>query len=176
MLVNIIYNKLAAFSGHSRAFFWKFFLKRIGSNVEIMNAVTIMSPQHVVIGNYVLLNDGVKIGGQSGVRIGNYVMLGYNVNLVSVNHTYTNPTVPIMKQGITGKPVVIEDDVWVGANAVILPGVTLHRGAIVGANAVVTKDVPAYAIVGGVPAKLIKYRFRKKEIAKAQKKHHEYTS
>ena len=61
-------------------------------------------------------------------------------------------------QGIHTSPIIIEDDVWVGYGAVITKGVTISKGAIIGANAVVTKDVPKYAIVGGVPAKIIKYR------------------
>jgi len=67
------------------------------------------------------------------------------------------------------KEVVIEDDVWIGANVVVSPGVHIKRGAIVGANSVVTKDVDAYSIVGGAPAKFIKYRFDQETIKKASK-------
>lgn len=128
-----------------------------------------MSPQKVEIGHDVLLNVGTKIGGQSGVKIGNYVQLGYNVNIVSVNHAYQNPNLPIKKQGVFGGQIIIEDDVWIGANSVILPKVIIGKGAIVGANAVVTKNVRPYSIVGGVPAKFIKFRFSKKDISKAKK-------
>ncbi|OGC97844.1 hypothetical protein A2634_04865 [Candidatus Amesbacteria bacterium RIFCSPHIGHO2_01_FULL_48_32] len=135
------------------------FLKSAGEKIEIMSRVVIMSPQKVEIGHHVLINSDSKIGGQLGVRIGNYVQLGYNVNIVSVNHAYQNSSLPIKTQGEYGGQVIIEDDVWVGANAVILPKVKIGRGAIVGANAVVTKDVRPYSIVGGVPAKFIKFRF-----------------
>ncbi len=134
-----------------------------------MSRVKIMSPQKVKIGNNVLLNDDVKIGGQYGVQIGNYVLVGYNVNLVSENHAYKNPLLPIMKQGFYGGSITIHDDVWIGANAVVLPKVIIGRGAVVGANAVVTKDIPPYAIVGGIPAKIIKYRFSKKEVEKSKR-------
>ena len=124
-----------------------------------MARVKIMSPQMVQIGNDVLLNEDVKLGGQKGIKIGNFVLLGYNVNLVSENHAYQDPHLPILKQGYYGGPIIIQDDVWIGANAVILPNVTIGKGSIVGANAVVSKDVKEYTIVGGVPAKKIKHRF-----------------
>lgn len=152
-----------------RAKFWQLFLLKIGPRVDIMANVIIMSPQKVSIGHDVLLNAGTKIGGQRGVTIGNYVMLGYNVNLVSENHQFNNPKLPIKKQGFFGGPIVIEDDVWIGANAVILPNVTIGRGSVVGANAVVTKDVLPYSIVGGIPAKLIRPRFNTKDKQTAKK-------
>lgn len=134
-----------------------------------MSGVIIMSPRKVEIGHDVLLNADTKIGGQAGVTIGNYVQLSYNVNIVSVNHAYQDPTVPIKKQGEYGKSINIEDDVWIGANVVILPGVTVGRGAIVAANAVVVHDVAPYSIVGGIPAKLIKFRFNKDKINQAKR-------
>ncbi|KKQ25801.1 MAG: Bacterial transferase hexapeptide repeat protein [Candidatus Woesebacteria bacterium GW2011_GWA1_37_8] len=168
-LINILYNRIVYFFGFLRSVFWRLFLKKMGRNVDIMKSVKIMSPQKVEIGHYVLLNDGVIIGGQKGVSIGNYVMLSYNVNLVSENHAYQNPLLPIKKQGYFGGPIVIDDDVWIGANAVILPNVTIGKGAIVGANAVVTNNVAPYSIVGGIPAKHIKYRFGKTLRTKAIK-------
>lgn len=164
--MNSIYNRTVYFLGWIRALFWKRFLKKIGKRVYIMQRVKIMSPQKVSIGHDVLLNEDVKIGGQCGVTIGNYVLIGYNVNLVSENHAYQNSSLPIMKQGYFGGPIDIKDDVWIGANAVILPNVIIGKGAIVGANAVVTKDIAPYTIVGGVPAKKIKYRFDEKTLRK----------
>jgi maltose O-acetyltransferase len=169
ILVNGTFNKIVYIVGRFRALFWKIFLKKIGKRVDVMNGVKIMSPQNVTIGHDVLLNEGVKIGGQKGVTIGNFVMISYNVNIVSENHAYKNSLLPMKKQGYYGGAIVIGDDVWIGANAVILPGVIIGRGAIVGANAVVSKNVDPYSIVGGVPAKHIKYRFLKKEVDKARK-------
>ncbi len=160
-IINSLFNKIVYGIGTLRAFFWGLFLKQIGSRVDIMAGVIIMSPQNVSIGHDVLLNKDTKIGGQNGVKIGNYVMLSYNVNLVSENHAYQHPELPIKKQGYFGGPIEIESDVWVGANAVILPNVKIGRGAIVAANAVVTKDVEEFAIVGGVPAKVIGVRENK---------------
>ena|SRR5579872_6475577 len=167
--MNLLFNKSVYFLGWLRSWFWGHFLKQIGERVYIMQRVKIMSPRKVSIGHDVLLNEDVKIGGQCGVTIGNYVLIGYNVNLVSENHAYQNYLLPIMQQGYFGGPIVIEDDVWIGANAVILPNIKVGKGAIVGANAVVTKNVEPYTIVGGVPAKKIKYRFDTSALKKAKK-------
>ena len=134
-----------------------------------MGGVVVMSPQKVEIGHDVFLNERSLIGGQNGVKIGSYVQLSHNVSLISENHRYSNPSQPIKNQGYFGGPIVVEDDVWIGANAVIMPSVKVGKGAIIGANAVVTRNVKPYAIVGGVPAKFIKYRFSKEKIEKAMK-------
>jgi maltose O-acetyltransferase len=166
MDMNRIINKSFRLLVHSLSYlrtqFWTIFVKKIGKNVDIMGGVIIMSPQRLIVGHDVLINAYSIIGAQKGITIGNYVMLGYHVNLASVSHSYTNPKVPIKYQGEYGAPITIEDDVWIGANVSILPGITVGRGAIVGANSVVTKSIIPYSIVGGVPAKHIKYRFNKK--------------
>lgn len=107
-------------------------------------------------------------GNESKLEIGNFCSIGPNVSFFvssehPLNHLSTYPFKSIaLKQGpeATSKGnIVLKDDVWVGANSTILSGVTLNQGAVVAAGAVVTNDVPPYAIVGGVPAKVIKYRF-----------------
>lgn len=90
------------------------------------------------------------------VTIGNHVNLAQGITVTALNHNFADTTKRIDEQGITTRPVVIGDDVWIGANAVILPGVTIGRHAVVAAGAVVTKDVPEKTLVGGVPAKIIK--------------------
>ena len=86
-------------------------------------------------------------------------MMGTGVKIYSRNHQFSNINIPMCKQGFQPvNPVIIEDDVWIGGSVIILPGVHVSKGAILGAGAVVTKDVPAYVIVGGNPAKVIKYR------------------
>jgi acetyltransferase-like isoleucine patch superfamily enzyme len=90
------------------------------------------------------------------VCIGNHVNLAQGITVTALNHNFADSSRKIDEQGIGTKPVVIGDDVWIGANAVILPGVTIGRHVVVAAGAVVTKDVPDYSLVAGVPAKEIK--------------------
>jgi acetyltransferase-like isoleucine patch superfamily enzyme len=90
------------------------------------------------------------------VCIGNNVNLAQGITVTALNHNFEDASRRIDEQGISTKPVVIGDDVWIGANAVILPGVTIGRHVVVAAGAVVTKDVPDYSLVAGVPAKIIK--------------------
>ena len=90
------------------------------------------------------------------VSIGNNVNLAQGITVTALNHNFEDVTRRIDEQGISTKPVVIGDDVWIGANAVILPGVTIGRHVVVAAGAVVTKDVPDNCVVAGVPAKVIK--------------------
>lgn len=90
------------------------------------------------------------------VCIGNNVNLAQGITVTALNHNFEDTTRRIDEQGISTKPVVIGDDVWIGTNAVILPGVTIGQHVVVAAGAVVTKDVPDYSLVAGVPAKVIK--------------------
>lgn len=95
---------------------------------------------------------------QSNVYIGNNVIMGPDVKIYSRNHKSINIEVPIQNQGKDYFETRIGDDIWIGANVVILPGVTINSHSIIAAGAVVTKDVEPYSVVGGVPAKLIKKR------------------
>ena len=98
------------------------------------------------------------------VSIGSQVIIAQNIVMSGLNHTYTDVTTPIRLQKVTTSPIVIEDEVWIGANAVITSGVTIGKHSVVAAGSVVTKDVAPYSIVAGTPAKLIKqYDFEKKE-------------
>ena len=108
----------------------------------------------VVIGDYTRIGIHNTIIGP--VCIGNHVNLAQGITVTALNHNFEDKTKRIDEQGITTKPVIIGDDVWIGADAVILPGVTIGKHCVVAAGAVVTKDVPDNTIVGGVPAKEIK--------------------
>ena len=90
------------------------------------------------------------------VTIGHHVNLAQGITVTALNHNFDDPKKRIDEQGISTKPVVIEDDIWIGANAVILPGVTIGHHTVVAAGAIVTKDVPPHSLVAGVPAKIIK--------------------
>jgi len=101
---------------------------------------------------------GCFINAGGGVTIGNDVLIGPRVVIHSLNHVYKDAKVPIRLQGHVAKPVVIEDDVWIGAGAIILAGVRVGRGAVVGAGSVVVGDVPAFGVVVGNPARLVRFR------------------
>ena len=90
------------------------------------------------------------------VTIGNHVNLAQGITVTALNHNFSDPDKRIDEQGVSTSPVTIGDDIWIGANAVILPGVTIGSHAVVAAGAVVTKDVPPHTLVAGVPAKVIK--------------------
>lgn len=108
----------------------------------------------VVIGDYTRIGIHNTIIGP--VCIGSHVNLAQGITVTALNHNFEDKEKRIDEQGITTKPIIIGDDVWIGANAVILPGVTIGKHCVVAAGAVVTKDVPNNTIVGGVPAKEIK--------------------
>ena len=108
----------------------------------------------VLIGNYTRIGIHCTVIGP--VSIGSHVNLAQGIVVTALNHNFEDTTLRIDEQGVSTKPVVIGDDVWIGANAVILPGVTIGRHVVVAAGAVVTKDVPDNCVVGGVPAKVIK--------------------
>ena len=108
----------------------------------------------VVIGDHTRIGIHNTIIGP--VTIGNHVNLAQGITVTALNHNFEDTSKWIDEQGVSTKPVVISDDVWIGTNAVILPGVTIGRHAVVAAGAVVTTDVPERTVVGGVPAKIIK--------------------
>jgi acetyltransferase-like isoleucine patch superfamily enzyme len=158
----------------------------IGDNVEI-NA---LSRQGITMGNNVSihrnsviectgvireLGEGLVIGNNVGiaqncfiqvrgkVTLGSNIMFGPNVSIFSENHGYERTDINMLDQPTTRKGVVIEDDVWLGTRCVILDGVTIGKGSIVAAGAIVNASVPPYSIVAGVPAKIIKSRIPKPE-------------
>lgn len=97
------------------------------------------------------------------VYIGNEVNLGQGVVLSGLNHNYENPHETIISQGVTTSPINIDDDVWIGANAVILAGVHIGQHSIVAAGSIVTRNFPAYSVIAGTPAKILKYYDEEKQ-------------
>lgn len=108
------------------------------------------------IGRDSLIGEYNVLRGQGGITIGDRVYTAPLVQLLAVDHNFEDPTRPMADQGITAQGIVVEDDVWIGAGAVVTDGVRIGRGAVVAAGAVVTQDVPARTVVGGVPAKVLK--------------------
>jgi acetyltransferase-like isoleucine patch superfamily enzyme len=110
----------------------------------------------ITIGKDSLVGEYSVIRGQGGVVIGDRVYTSPFTQIIAVNHVFDDPDQPFTAQGITAEGIVIEDDVWIGSGAIITDGVRIGKGAVIAAGAVVTKDVPAHSVYGGVPAKLIK--------------------
>jgi acetyltransferase-like isoleucine patch superfamily enzyme len=135
----------------------------IGENTIVMHGAVLhvynfrgLPHAGIQIGRDSLVGEYSVIRGQGGVVIGDRVYTSPFTQLLAVNHVFDDPNRPFVDQGITAEGIVIEDDVWLGAGAVITDGVRVGRNSIVAAGAVVTKDVPPYSVVGGIPAKVIK--------------------
>ena len=146
--------------GGIRAFFVRKYIKKAGKKLSI--------------GRKCFIHKNTEIGDCSGVgyacvinngcTIGENVMMGPEVLIYTQNHCTNRVDIPMCKQGMRdARPVTIEDDVWIGARVVILPGVTLGCGSVIGAGAVVSKDVPPYSVCVGNPARVVKSRKNKEE-------------
>ena len=116
----------------------------------------------------VFLGNNVYIGHHADILattqpiiIGNDVTIAPYVSILATNHVIKDINNPINTQGSHAEKIILEDDLWIGTKAIILAGVRIGKGSVVAAGAVVTRDVPPYAVVGGVPAKVIKYRNEK---------------
>ncbi len=148
----VSYAKGGKFAKWFRAKCAKQFLCYMGENVNIEKGAQITSTTE--IGD----NSGVGINAtlHGRVVIGKNVMMGPECVIYTKNHSFDRVDIPMYQQGFSEeKPVFIGDDVWLGGRVIILPGVTVGKGSILGAGAVVTKDVPEYSVVGGNPAKII---------------------
>jgi len=124
----------------------------------------------IKIGDNVYIGQGACFSASKGLKIGSKVMFGPNVIIRGGNHNTTVLGRYMFdvheKKPEDDQPVIIEDDVWVGAGAIILMGVTISRGAIIGAGAIVTRDVAPYSVVAGIPARVIRLRWSEEEIIK----------
>lgn len=160
--------------GLIRSFIWLMVGVKIGRGVYIGKGVLFPQPKNVFLGNYVKIAKSSDIDGENifiddhcfinknctiygNVSIGKFSQIGPNCNILSSNHGTVKNELMCKQPGVY-KKIVIAEDVWIGANATILAGVTIGKGAIVAANAAVSKNVDPYTIVGGVPAKFIKNR------------------
>lgn len=138
-----------------RGFCGRLMLASCGKNVNIEQGAQFSAK--VSLGDYSGIGINASISGTC--TIGSYVMMGPNVTIITRNHRFDDLDKPMMFQGFEEeKPVVIGDDVWIGERVIILPGVHIGNGSIIAAGSVVTHDVPEYAVVGGVPARVLKSR------------------
>jgi acetyltransferase-like isoleucine patch superfamily enzyme len=130
----------------------------LGQCITFYPGVSIRGNGRLSIGNQSSINSGVIFGLTCDLTLGSHVLVGDQVSFRTADHEYRDPEIPIVEQGERRGPIVVGDDVWIGANATVLRGVTIGHGAIVGANSVVTRDVAPFSIVGGVPARVIGHR------------------
>lgn len=131
----------------------------IGANTFIMHGSVLhvynfrsLPHAFIRIGSDSLIGELNVLRGQGGITIGDRVFTGPLVQILAVNHVFDDPSRPMVDQGITAEGIRIDDDVWIGAGAIVTDGVTIGKGAVIAAGAVVTKDVPPYCVVGGIPA------------------------
>ncbi len=142
-----------------RRFFIRRRFKSCGKNVIFCGGSRFQVPRNISIGNNVWIGERCRFSGASGgISIGNQVFFGPEVAIWSSNHNYYSPEILPFDDDLIAKEVIIEDNVWICSRACIAPGVTIGEGAVVGMGAVVTSDVPSGAVVGGNPAKVLKYR------------------
>lgn len=128
----------------------------VGKDCRIMKKIYLGDGNNVRIGENCRINEGVRL---DNVMIGDNVLIARESIILGKMHEYADVHVPISQQGErTINPTIIEDDVWLGLRVIVLPGVTLKKGTIVGAGAVVCKSTEEGGIYGGVPARLIRYR------------------
>ena len=140
-----------------RALVCQHILPYVGKDVDIRQNIYFGKGERLYIGHRSGIGRDSILGCTGKIIIGNDVMIGPQIMIYTTEHNYKIGK-PMCEQGFTIKDVIIGDDVWIGARVIILAGVSIKAGAIVGAGSVVAKDVPCNAIVGGVPAQVIKFR------------------
>ncbi len=160
--VRLVYEQVVArlpYAEGARARRW--FLRsngRLAPDSYVFENVRIIAPWNLCLGREASVSPGAILDCRGGLEIGAYSMVGIEAVVLTSSHGHARLDVPMRHQGLEFQPVRVGEDVWIGARAVILPGVSIGRGAIVAAGAVVTRSVESYAVVGGVPAHVISRR------------------
>ncbi len=151
-------------------------LGKCGKNIHLGPGLMMDKASNLFMGDDVHIGpNALLMNLRARILIGDHVMFAPNVTMITGNHKidiigrYMTTITDQEKLPEDDKDIVLKGDNWIGANATILKGVTIERGAVVAAGAIVTKDVPAYAIVGGSPARILKYRFTQEEIAEHER-------
>jgi maltose O-acetyltransferase len=149
-------NRYIRFPKTLRYWVAKTVFNKCGKNVNVEQGADFGTGDGIVIGN----NSGIGVNAhvRGPLTIGNDVMMGPDVIILTQNHKFDDLSIPMNKQGYQKQEVIIGNDVWIGTRVIILSGISIGNGAIIAAGSIVTKDVPDFAIVGGNPARIIKYR------------------
>ncbi|MFH2067481.1 MAG: acyltransferase [Pseudomonadota bacterium] len=147
-------------------FLWKIRFGKIGNNSWISPKGVFMHPKQIQIGSNVFIGHGATISCTAGLSIGDGVTIGPGVTIMGGDHNYriVGKRIHEVTTGGINMPVIIEDDVWIGASTTILKGVTVGEGSIVGAGSIVTKSIQPYSIVAGNPARRIGSRFNDEQL------------
>lgn len=141
-----------------RSRFYNRYFKRKSSSVAIQVGVCIEHPYGLEMGERVSINRNSWLNAVGGLTIGDHCAFGPETIIHTANHNFGDPETPFVEQGWTHKPVVIEDDVWLGARVVILPGSRIGKGAVIGAGSVISGNIEPYAIVHGEKASMKRSR------------------
>lgn len=128
----------------------KLIMKHFDATSSVRRIIDLRSPYRISIGKYCNINKRVVLDGRGGLTIGNCVDIAQEVNIWTEQHDYNSSTFEAVVS-----PVIVKDFVWIASRATILPGVTIGKGAVVACGSIVTKDVPDYTVVAGIPAKVI---------------------
>ena len=136
--------------------YYKYNFEKCGTNISIHSNVYFKNINKIVLGDNVSFHPLCYIDGEGGIEIGDNVSIAHNVTIMSSNHGWSNPNIPIKYNSKSYDKVVIGNDVWIGCGARIMAGVTIGSRCIIAAGAVVTRDCESNSIYGGVPANLIK--------------------
>ncbi len=138
---------------------------RLGNDAHVARSCTLRAGERgIIVHASVGINARSYLDGNGGVEIGSNSLLSPGVQCISGNHIFDDREVPIKYQGTAYGKVSIGEDCWLGTNSIVLPGVTVGRGAVIGAGAVVTRDIPEFGIALGVPAKVVGYRGEKASV------------
>lgn len=127
--------------------------KKVPSTLYVVPPIYIDFGKNLDIGENVIIQNNCTIMDRGSIKIGNNVLIGPKVNLITLNHSFDVKN----RRATFAKPIVIEDNVWIGINSTILPGVTIGKNSIIGAGSIVTKSVPDNVVVAGNPARIIKH-------------------
>lgn len=175
LLLNSIMFPILKISSLSGRIFYYYYLNKFakhGTDITFTPTNSIIYYNHISLGNSIYIGPGALLmaTSESHIYIKDKVLIGPKVSIIAGDHS-THIKGKLMfdykvedKLSIDDQPVIIENDVWIGVGAIILKGITINRGSIIAAGALITKDVPPYSIVGGVPAKLLKFRWNPQEI------------
>lgn len=159
ILYGLILSKIPfSFGGKVRYKFLKNRLKYLGIKSSISTNVHIINPEGIVIEENVGIARDVVLDGRGSLSIGKNSLIGFETAIITSTHNFDRADIPIKDQGMKSSPIEIGDNCWIGARVIILPGNKIGNNSIVGANSVITKDIPDSVIAAGILCKVIKKR------------------